>query len=60
MAKGVARNTKENLEWLTACDAVTAFSAKNEDPVVNFTYDDGAAPAEVPEGIWFDLSEAPF
>lgn len=64
-ARGVARNDPAILDWLDKCPAVEKYTTSNgeqrEGDVVNFTFDPSKKPVEgVPEGVFFDLSEAPF
>ena len=57
-ARGAAKDTTENREYLAHCDAVRNFKADGE--TISFTYDPEKQPAESPEGIMWDLSEAAF
>ena len=60
MARGAARNTEQNRIWLKLCPAVSAIQTTG-DTVIQFTFDPATKPADdIPEGIYFDLSAAPF
>lgn len=58
--RGIALRSEENEEFIRECKAVSSFAIEGN--VLDFTYDPEQIPApeDVPEGIYFDLSEAPF
>lgn len=59
MARGAARNTPENVKYLESCEAVTSMRETGE--VIHFFYDASKQPTtDIPEGVFFDLTTAPF
>lgn len=58
MARGCAKNSEAIREYLMNCEAVSAVRTGSE--TITFTFDPAKVPDEVPEGVWFDTSKAPF
>ena len=59
MARGVATNTNETMAYLQACEAVTNI-IEQPDRLL-FTFDPTKQPIDgIPDGVFFDLTEAPF
>ncbi len=56
-AKGAAKNTADIRAWLLAQDGIREVTEQGTE-LVTFNYDN--QPADWPEGVYFDLAEAPF
>ena len=57
--RGIAKNTPENQAYLERLDAVESWRETDAE-MLQFVFDPSKQPAEVPEGVYFDLTEAPF
>ncbi len=57
MARGIAQNTQAARTWLEACPQVNSVVESGE--MLDFRWE-GKEPEQVPEGIYFDLTTAPF
>lgn len=60
LARGIARNTVENKRYLGTCDAVE--TVIELDDMIEFKFDPQKQPPRefIPDGVFFDLTEAPF
>jgi len=56
---GIARNQPDIREYLNKCPAVESFT-ETDDRMITFKFDPNKKPDDAPEGIFFDLSQAPF
>lgn len=56
---GIARNTEAIREYLKACPAVESM-AESDGNLITFKFDPAKQPENPPEGVFFNLSEAPF
>ena len=60
IARGVAQNTEANKRYLEVLEGVTSVSFEDDSPIM-FTFDPAKKPTEsIPDGVYFDLAEAPF
>jgi len=56
--RGAARDTEQNRRYLENCGAVQEMRADGE--TILFTFDQSKQPSDAPDGVYFDLSVAPF
>lgn len=58
--RGVALRNEKNEEYIRECKAVSSFAIEGN--CIDFTFDPEAVPnaADIPEGVYFDIGQAPF